>query len=229
LFEELVPLISIFVFSLMNIAFTYTYYKKTVYVKKEYDSAKNLVSGIVFTFEKRLEEQKDKIKMVLYDIENLQSSSDKKNEQNNYLELKINNLIKNFTSVYTINEKIINNLLLIKKNINELKITDEKLYKKIDSFKINKDLLQKSLVNLPTNQKTPLIKLNNTETKIINILLSEGAKTAPEIMKRIGNTREHTSRLMKKLWQEGFIERDTYVIPFIYRPTKELEKRIRQQ
>jgi hypothetical protein len=229
LFEELVPLISIFVFSLMNIAFTYTYYKKIVYVKKEYDSAKNLVSGIVFTFEKRLEEQKDKIKMVLYDIENLQSSSDKKNEQNNYLELKINNLIKNFTSVYTINEKIINNLLLIKKNINELKITDEKLYKKIDSFKINKDLLQKSLVNLPTNQKTPLIKLNNTETKIINILLSEGAKTAPEIMKRIGNTREHTSRLMKKLWQEGFIERDTYVIPFIYRPTKELEKRIRQQ
>jgi hypothetical protein len=229
LFEELVPLISIFVFSLMNIAFTYTYYKKIVYVKKEYDSAKNLVSGIVFTFEKRLEEQKDKIKMVLYDIENLQSSSDKKNEQNNYLELKINNLIKNFTSVYTINEKIINNLLLIKKNINELKITDEKLYKKIDSFKINKDLLQKSLVNLPTNQKTPLIKLNNTETKIINILLSEGAKTAPEIMKKIGNTREHTSRLMKKLWQEGFIERDTYVIPFIYRPTKELEKRIRQQ
>jgi len=229
LFEELVILISIFVFSLMNIAFTYTYYKKIIFVKKEYDNVKNLVSGIVFTFEKRLEEQKDKIEMVLYDIENLQSSSDKKNDQNNYLELKINNLIKNFTSVYKINEKIINNISLIKNNINELKITDKQLYKKFDSFEINKDLLQKSLVNLPPNQKTPLIKLNNTETKIINILLSEGAKTAPEIMKMLGNTREHTSRLMKKLWQEGFIERDTYVIPFIYRPTKELEKRIRQQ
>ena len=46
------------------------------------------------------------------------------------------------------------------------------------------------------------------------------------IMEKIGKTREHTSRLMKKLWQEGYIERDTNSIPFIYRPTKELEKRI---
>jgi len=229
LFEELVILISIFVFSLMTIAFSYIYYKRILSVKKEYDSAKNLVSGIVFTFEKSLEEQKDTIETMLYDIENLQSSNDKKSKQNNYLELTIDNLIKNFTSVYKINEKIISNLLLIKNNINELKISDKQLYEKIDSFEKNKDLLQKALINLPSNQKTPLIKLNNTETKIVRILLSEGAKTAPEIMKEIGNTREHTSRLMKKLWQEGFVERDTHVIPFIYRPTKELEKRINSQ
>jgi len=229
MFEELVILISIVVFSLMNIAFTYAYYKRMLYVKKEYDSVKNLVSGIVFTFEKRLEEQKDKIETVLYDIENLQSDNDKKNKQNNYLELTINNLIRNFISVYTINEKIINNLLSIKNNIDELKITDKQLYAKIDFLENNKDLLQKSLINLPTNQKIPLIKLNNTENKIIRILLSEGAKTAPEIMKEIGNTREHTSRVMKKLWQEGFVERDTHVIPFIYRPTKELENRINSQ
>ena len=62
--------------------------------------------------------------------------------------------------------------------------------------------------------------------EIIKILLLVGSKTAPKIMGEISKTREHTSRLMKKLWQEGYIERDTNSIPFIYRPTKELKKRI---
>lgn len=222
----MILLIPILVFTIITITFAHKYIKTILHVKKEYDNVKSLVSGIVFTFKKRLEEQKDKIETVLYDVEGLQSAIDKKSEQNNYLELKINNLIGNLTSVYTINEKIIKNISLINKKIDELKITDKQLYNKIDSFDNSKGSLHKSLFNLSTNQKTSLIKLNNTETKIIRILLSEGAKTAPEIMKEIGNTREHTSRVMKKLWQEGFIERDTHVIPFIYRSTKELEKRI---
>ena len=84
------------------------------------------------------------------------------------------------------------------------------------------------MLNVNTSARAPktLFKLTKTEKEILQILITDGAKTAPEIERTIKKTREHTSRLMKKLWQEGYIERDTNSIPFIYRPTKELEKRI---
>ena len=91
---------------------------------------------------------------------------------------------------------------------------------------LQKESLIKPILTLPPDQDTNFVKLTRTERQVIHILLSEGAKTAPMIMKAIGKTREHTSRLMKKLWQEGFIERDTNSMPFTYRPTKELENRI---
>ncbi len=101
------------------------------------------------------------------------------------------------------------------------------LYDTIELFKKEqKESLQKPILNLPPDQRKSFVKLTRTEIQIIQILLSEGAKTAPKIMDEINKTREHTSRLMKKLWQEGYIERDTNSIPFIYRPTKELKKRI---
>ena len=138
---------------------------------------------------------------------------------------KINSLIKGITSGFVINKKLVDKLVDINIKIDELKKYDELLYNKIESFKKDqKESFQKPILNLPPDQRSSFIKLTTTERQIIRILLSEGAKTAPNVMEEISKTREHTSRLMKKLWQEGYIERDTNCIPFIYRPTKELEK-----
>jgi len=52
---------------------------------------------------------------------------------------------------------------------------------------------------------------------------------APKVEKKIRKTREHTARLMKKLWQEEYIERDTNRKPFTYRPTKKLLKKTREK
>ena len=130
-------------------------------------------------------------------------------------------------STLLIDKKLADKLLAINETIDELKAADEVLYNSIESLKIEqKESLIKPILTLPPDQETNFVKLTRTERQVIQILLSEGAKTAPMIMKAIGKTREHTSRLMKKLWQEGFIERDTNSMPFTYRPTKELEKRI---
>jgi len=56
----------------------------------------------------------------------------------------------------------------------------------------------------------------------------EGPKTAPEIKDRIRLSREHTARLMKKLYEEGYLERDTSKIPFKYRVKKEMEKLLKK-
>jgi len=66
--------------------------------------------------------------------------------------------------------------------------------------------------------------LTETEIMVLEMLLSEGSKTAPEIKERVGLSREHTARLMKKLYEEGYLERETGKIPFRYSAKQELEK-----
>ena len=41
---------------------------------------------------------------------------------------------------------------------------------------------------------------------------------------RISLSREHTARLMKKLYEKGYLERETGKIPFRYTVKKEMEK-----
>ena len=207
------------------IILTYKYYIKITHLKKEYDIAKQLVSNIVLTFRKRIDDHNEKVNSIKYDVEELQTTIEKSRIEVNYFQDKINNLIKGITSAFITNKKLVDKLIDINKKINELKKYNEILYNTIESFNKNqKESLQKPILNLSHDQHSNFNKLTTTERQIIRILLSEGAKTAPNVMGEIRKTREHTSRLMKKLWQEGYIERDTNSIPFIYRPTKELEK-----
>jgi dihydropteroate synthase len=220
-------LIPSLIFIIIIIILTYKYYNKVLDAQKEYAVAKQLVSNIVLTFRKRVNEQNTKVDNILYDIEELQSSIEKRRKQEIYFQDNINDIIKSVTSVFTINKKLVDNFIVMNTKIDKLKTTDKILYDTLELFKKEqKELLQKPILKLPSDQRKSFVKLTRTEIQIIQILLSEGAKTAPKIMDEINKTREHTSRLMKKLWQEGYIERDTNSIPFIYRPTKELKKRI---
>jgi len=220
-------LIPSLIFIIIIIILTYKYYIKILDAQKEYAVAKQLVSNIVLTFRKRVNEQNTKVDNILYDIEELQSSIEKRKKQETYFQDNINDIIKSMTSVFTINKKLVDNFIVMNTKIDKLKTTDKILYDTLELFKKEqKELLQKPILKLPSDQRKSFVKLTRTEIQIIQILLSEGAKTAPKIMDEINKTREHTSRLMKKLWQEGYIERDTNSIPFIYRPTKELKKRI---
>ena len=47
-------------------------------------------------------------------------------------------------------------------------------------------------------------------------LITEGPMTSRDIQITIGRTREHTSRMMKKLFEEGFVERNMKTKPFTY-------------
>ena len=55
-----------------------------------------------------------------------------------------------------------------------------------------------------------------TELQVLTLLANEGPKSAPDIGRVVGRSREHTSRLMKKLYQEGYLRRDQARIPFRY-------------
>ena len=55
-----------------------------------------------------------------------------------------------------------------------------------------------------------------TELQVLTLLANEGPKSAPEIGRIVGRSREHTARLMKKLFDEGYVRRDQTRIPFRY-------------
>jgi CRP-like cAMP-binding protein len=55
-----------------------------------------------------------------------------------------------------------------------------------------------------------------TELQVLTLLTNEGPKSAPEIGRFVGRSREHTARLMKKLFDEGYVRRDQARIPFRY-------------
>jgi DNA-binding CsgD family transcriptional regulator len=62
-----------------------------------------------------------------------------------------------------------------------------------------------------------LSSLTPTERETLEILSREGAKAAPELGRRLSKSREHTSRLMKKLYLEGYVDRESNRAPFRYR------------
>jgi DNA-binding MarR family transcriptional regulator len=59
----------------------------------------------------------------------------------------------------------------------------------------------------------------STPDHILN-LLSQKPRTSKEIQKEIGKTREHTSRLMRKLYESNLVARDDNSKPFKYHITE---------
>lgn len=66
--------------------------------------------------------------------------------------------------------------------------------------------------------------LTPTEQQTVEILRREGPKAAPELGKRVRKSREHMARLMKKLYMEGYVDRESNRAPFRYR----LNEKVRQ-
>jgi DNA-binding MarR family transcriptional regulator len=76
---------------------------------------------------------------------------------------------------------------------------------------------------IPLRRESALASLTETELKILEILAQQGEKTAIQIRNEIKLTREHTARLMKKLYVSDYVERRTDRTPYVYRLKKEME------
>jgi DNA-binding MarR family transcriptional regulator len=80
-----------------------------------------------------------------------------------------------------------------------------------------------TVVQFPTRTDPSIVQpgsLNSittpTELQVLTLLAEQGPKSAPEIGRVVGRSREHTARLMRKLFDEGYVRRDQTRIPFRY-------------
>ncbi|MBS7608941.1 hypothetical protein KEJ36_01635 [Candidatus Bathyarchaeota archaeon] len=110
--------------------------------------------------------------------------------------------------------------------IQEIKKELKDLASKIESYEILRQEGIRSEIkeNIILEEKGVLSKLTPTELKVLKLLSSDGAKTSRQIEQVLGKTREHTARLMKKLYVEGYVERNSERLPYIYRINERVRK-----
>ncbi len=75
---------------------------------------------------------------------------------------------------------------------------------------------------IPLQQGDVLDQLTPTEFDVLTLIDELGEGSVPELRGKIQKTREHTARLLKKLFDKGFIDRNTNSMPYRYHLRKEI-------
>jgi len=209
------------------------YYKQLRRVNEEYEKAREAVEDIVLSFNRQLKREAEKLELVAYKVEAVSSKSDRAIKRAEEVEKKLHILEPKISVVLEDGEKVLVRLDEIDKNVRDAVASQDALAAKISDME--KQARQFSIVPeaeieavIPIKREKALAPLTETELSVLETLVMEGPKTAPEIKDRIKLSREHTARLMKKLYEEGYLERDTSKIPFKYRIKKEMEKLLKK-
>jgi len=209
------------------------YYRQIRRVKKEYEKAKETVEDVVLSFNRQLKREAEKLELVAYKVEANSSKSDKAIKRTEEIEKRLFALEPKISVKLKDGEKTLVRLDEIDNKVRDVVASQEALAAKISD--VEKQAQQFSMIPeakveavIPIKREKALAPLTETELSVLEMLAMEGPKTAPEIKDRIKLSREHTARLMKKLYEEGYLERDTSKIPFKYRIKKEMEKLLKK-
>jgi DNA-binding MarR family transcriptional regulator len=128
------------------------------------------------------------------------------------------------TKIITERLQYYENLLIdMKIRLDSLEITQET--QEIPQAQIPKPKEQKvqQEESIMVKEEKPKERMQNMQfssaTDHILRLITEKPMTSRDIQVTIGRTREHTSRMLKKLFEEGLVERDMSTKPFSYKIT----------
>jgi chromosome segregation ATPase len=219
------------------VATSIEYYKQIRKAQKEYEKARNFVEDIVLSFNRELKRESDRFELISFKVEGNSAKADTNQKKIDNVEKRIMPFEEQLGALkQTISETLLQNnttilsgLSSLESKIKDIEAAQDTLKGKIVGFE---EQIQKITVVPPEIGNEPVIvikrdkamaALTDTEIAVLEILAKEGAKTAPEIKERVHLSREHTARLMKKLYEEGYLEREAGKIPFRYSIKKEME------
>jgi len=75
-----------------------------------------------------------------------------------------------------------------------------------------------------SDKRMPNLGYSDATSHVLRLITNK-SMTSRDIQITIGRTREHTSRLMKKLFEDGFVERNTKTKPFTYSITEKGQRK----
>lgn len=217
----------------MTVGAAVEYYRQLRRVQREYENAKEVVEDIVLSFNRQLKREAERLEVVAYEVGAVSSKGDRALKMAGEVEKQLHTLEPKIGVVLEDREKMLVKLGEIEKNVRDAVVSQKALTAQISDIE---ERTQKFSVGpeqgieavIPIKRERALAPLTETELSVLEILALEGSKTAPEIKDRIKLSREHTARLMKKVYEEGYVERDTGKIPFKYRIKKEMEKLLKK-
>ncbi len=255
---DFVVFVSITLLAVLTTATSYfavVYFRQLRKAQREYESAKGTVEDIVLSFNRELKREAERIETVFNKVEVSSSHAeagllriDNLEKRVIPLESKSYKLSQSFDEltdkVAALSEA--NARALEKLNSTELEGIGTKI-EEVESaqgaLKTKMATLEEQMQKLaivqeirpeipmpvmPIKRDKALAALTETEVAVLEFLSAEGSKTAPEIKERVKLSREHTARLMKRLYEEGYLERETGKLPFKYSVKKEMEKILRK-
>jgi TolA-binding protein len=191
---------------------------------EEYEGAKTLVSDIVASFDKQFRSQEEKLSVIAQKVISFVSKSDKIDNKAARQEEQIKQISAKITELSGLTQ-LPEQLTSVTQEITVVTKSQEELRERMTNLETKLAAPEISIESaIPIKQDKALASLTPTELSVLEILANEGEKTAPEIKTRVNLTREHTARLMKKLYEEGYLERTIGKIPFAYRIKEEMRK-----
>jgi DNA-binding MarR family transcriptional regulator len=197
--------------------------------RREYENARESVEDIVLSFNRQLKHEAGKMEIVAYKVEALASKSDRALKKAEETEKAMQTVEGAFAVVRSDGEKVLAKVDEFDRKVCDVVASKAMLSERVTSLEERAKqlpVLSESSVEaaIPIRRDKALAPLTETEVGVLEMLSAEGPKTAPEIKERIRLSREHTARLMKKLYEGGYLERETNKIPFRYSVKKEMEK-----
>ena len=211
----------------------FLYYRRIMSLRQEYDRAKGVIDDIVVSVESQFKRQKDRVLFVSQKMGNIFLENEKVVKKVEEYEVRLTDLTRLMGSVPQIEETFSGQFLEMRNEVVDIKETQNKVMKKlVEIEKIKQEVYGPEVkieAVIPIKKEKALAPLTETELMIIETISEDGEKTAPEIREKISLTREHSARLMKKLYKDGYLERDTHKMPYVYRLKEELKKILKKR
>jgi DNA repair exonuclease SbcCD ATPase subunit len=201
--------------------------------QKEYEKAREAVEDIVLSFNRQFKRVGERLELVAYKVEANTSRSDRAINKSEEVEKQLRALDERFGSSLEDKGRVSARVDEVNQRVRDVAALQEALTTRISGLEEQAKKLSvipepNVEAAIPIRRDKALAPLTGTELAALEMLAAEGPKTAPEIRWRIRLSREHTARLMKKLYEEGYLERDPSKIPFKYSVKKEMEKLLKK-
>jgi len=212
--EMLFTTLSLFVVMIVG---SYIVYQRVVMAQAEYDDSKDAVRNISSGFTrqvKRMESELDRIEREALQAKYMASEAINSRQETGDATLKGLEKVK------------------------ELSDRVENIESSIEAMRgdLQKIASQPRIVHqvpvtapIPVEGDNILQQITDTELDVLKMIVDLGEGTVPEIKDVISKTREHTARLLKKLYEKGYIDRNTSSMPYRYSIRKEIRELILEQ
>lgn len=183
--------------------------------RESYVNDKDVTQAIVTTFHNRLQKQVEKTDFIAQEAQATRASVEKIGTEVSKQSEKIDRLATGVETSLVAARTVAKHMVTVREQTNKLMGAQKALQDQINLL----DQRYRGL--LPETEAvaitpTSVAHLTATEIHVLEMLVKDGPKPVPELRQIIGKTREHTARLMKKLFDEGYVERDTHKIPYTY-------------
>ncbi len=206
-----------------------TYYRLMRKARFEYEKARDIVEEIVRSFKRELKRDNEKLDSIGFEIESNSARIEAATKRVEDFDKKLPELGRQLSTISDVAQKTSdaftetgNRVIALTQEHESLKSRIASLQEQIEKLSAMPEVKVEPVI--PIRRDKAMASLTDTEVAVLEMLAAEGAKTAPEIKARVQLSREHTARLMKKLYEEGYLDRETGKIPFRYSVKKEMEK-----